>query len=701
MIMADALNWNELLAKIEGSDEVVRHLSVERLVEYPAEKTVPVLLGRLGDSSWRLRKRAVELLVDLSDQPGIVELLVESLSDEENPGRRNAAVEALVQCGEKALAPLLETTHSEDRDVRKFAVDILARIGGEAMLPRLVALLDEADPNVQGASADALGMIGFGSAVPDLVRVAGDARANHLVRFSALCALSRLDAAVSATALGNTFDDKLLRPAAFAVLDCEEDAASVELLLKGLIAHERSSREAAMDALLRTMGALDLDAAEVLSRRIGELARSSSEVASDCIERLANADITTQLTLIPFLGVLAVHEGVLPILEVGRDGALQELAIETLHGMGDLAESVIIAEWEMLDAELRGLACELFGKSQGETTALRLTQTLSDPDVEIRAAAIRALGQRQEEEAFAPLLRRMDIASQEDQLEQDIELESIRDALLALIRSKEDDQGFVEGAIELLHERYRDAVENVRLAVAQILRRIVAPRDAAVVMHLLKDPSSWVRREAVKALARVGLGETAESLRLALADESPMVRVAAAEALGSGGFCTSMGDLHHLAADEDMQVRAAALRAMGRSASSGRCGPDCLETALAQLEAGLEEEGPVAMAALEALRSIGGTAVVELAKRSFENRDPDLVQAGLRCVGEHGAEEDLRALVPFLEHANWAVRAEVIEVLTERGAGYALEGIRSLLEDEEDAYVRDAASQAVERLEAD
>ncbi len=185
MSMTDARDWAEILEKVESGNEEVRHRNIERLVEFPAEKTLPVLLGRLGDSSWRLRKRAVELLVALSDQPNVIEQLVESLSDEENPGRRNAAVEALVQCSEQALAQLLRITHSEDRDVRKFAVDILARIGGETMLSRLVVLLEDVDPNVQGAAADALGMIGFPSAIPDLVRVAGDDGVNHLVRFSA------------------------------------------------------------------------------------------------------------------------------------------------------------------------------------------------------------------------------------------------------------------------------------------------------------------------------------------------------------------------------------------------------------------------------------------------------------------------------------------------------------------------------------
>ncbi|MBW2712834.1 MAG: HEAT repeat domain-containing protein, partial [Deltaproteobacteria bacterium] len=211
--MSESLNWDELLRKIDSDDQEVRHVAIEQLVEYPSLQSVPVLLRLLGDSSWRLRKRAVDLLVSLSDQSGVVTLLVGALSDEENPGRRNAAVEALVQCGQLAVMDLLASTYSEDRDIRKFAIDILARIADGRSTTRLIELLDDSDPNVQSSAADALGMMGDQSAARTIFRIAADSEANHLVRFSSLRALARLEVDASPADIGDIFGDPLLRPA--------------------------------------------------------------------------------------------------------------------------------------------------------------------------------------------------------------------------------------------------------------------------------------------------------------------------------------------------------------------------------------------------------------------------------------------------------------------------------------------------------
>ena len=135
--MSESKNWEELLDKIYSDDQEVRHVAIEQLVEYPSDKSVPVLLRLLGDSSWRLRKRAVDLLVSLSNQSGVVSFLVGALSDD-NPGRRNAAVEVLVQCGQLAVMDLLAATYDDDHDIRKFAIDILARIADGRSTTRLI-----------------------------------------------------------------------------------------------------------------------------------------------------------------------------------------------------------------------------------------------------------------------------------------------------------------------------------------------------------------------------------------------------------------------------------------------------------------------------------------------------------------------------------------------------------------------------------
>jgi HEAT repeat protein len=285
--------------------------------------------------------------------------------------------------------------------------------------------------------------------------------------------------------------------------------------------------------LLKIMSRQKTDSAEFLSVRISEVSNGCSEIVTDAIERLNNTDITTQLTLIPFLGVLGSPEGVLPVLRVARDEALAEVALETLSTMGDVAESVIVSEWNALDAELRLLACEYFGRRSGELSSGRLLDSMDDQDVDIRVSAARALGNRRETDAIKVLVRRLELAAQEGELEQELELDALGEAISSLLEEKAGDELYRTDAFELLSEKFRGAPEEVRLVIAQIFRSAVTSRDDALVIDLFKDPCAGVRREAVKAFGQLEPEVSAESLRLALTDESPKVRVAAAEILGS------------------------------------------------------------------------------------------------------------------------------------------------------------------------
>ena len=88
-----------VLADLTGEDEEVRRLAVERVAVLQIEEAIPHLVERIGDTSWRVRKSAVERLVACPDREGVVGALIAALGDGENTGRRNSGVEALVECG--------------------------------------------------------------------------------------------------------------------------------------------------------------------------------------------------------------------------------------------------------------------------------------------------------------------------------------------------------------------------------------------------------------------------------------------------------------------------------------------------------------------------------------------------------------------------------------------------------------------------
>ena len=143
-----------IVRDLADADEEIRRLAVERLSALPAREGIPRLVESLGDASWRVRKAAVERLVDSSEAAAVADALIKSLADGDNPGRRNAAVEALVACGSVVVPRLIEAMGTDDIDVRKLVVDVMAGIGEPSARGSLIATLSDLDANVRAAAAD-------------------------------------------------------------------------------------------------------------------------------------------------------------------------------------------------------------------------------------------------------------------------------------------------------------------------------------------------------------------------------------------------------------------------------------------------------------------------------------------------------------------------------------------------------------------
>ena len=440
--------------------------------------------------------------------------------------------------------------------------------------------------------------------------------------------------------------------------------------------------------------------------RAGWLIERISESASDCeslvrdgTDRLETADLSTRLVLVQFLGLLRNREVVLPVLLAGRDEALAEVAIATLAAMGPLSEQALETGWDALPAESRELACQVLGRTRGESGEARLLVTLDDPDARLRAAAARALGRRRCGDALPVLVRRLEIAADLEEGAGEEELEAVIDSLVGLAGPDDGASPTLTGqALELLAARLDGASEPVRLAIASVLGRIGRAEDAALVTRLLRDESPSVRRAAVQALARLESESAAEPLRLALADETPSVRIAAARALGSSRQPGVVEDLERLASDGDARVRAATMRAIGSyAAHAGRAA--AAERAIELLAGSLSDEGAVIMAAVESLSAVGGESAARACAPLLGGSDPELVLAALHCIGKHGDAECVNGILPLVSHPHWSVRAESIAMLSERGVARAVPAILRRLETEQDDFVRDAILRALKRLE--
>jgi HEAT repeat protein len=685
----DERDRRSVLHDLSSDDAEVRRLAVERVVAFPAQQAVGLLVERLGDESWRVRKAAVERLAALPDTDACAEALLAALADGDNPGRRNAAVDALVRCGSRAMPHLVAALGSPDADVRKLLVDTLASIGDARAERPLVAVLVDPDPNVRAAAADALGALGGAAAQGALRGLARRADEDRLVRLAALRALAVLDAPMTPAELVPLLDDPILRPAALDLLGRSEEAAA-PVLLKWLACDSRASRIAAARSLLRVLARSDGSEAESLVGAIREAADGSA-VVDDAIASLADGDLPTQLFAVQFLGLVRATRAVVPILHAARDEALTEVCLGTLAELGSVAEAALESAWPGLDPAARRDACLLLARTRGEVGARRLLTALEEGAPELRAAAARAIAQRRVPGALPALLRGLEQLPATDEIEAEEESAALADALVALAEAQPAE------TLERLAARLPGAPEAVRLAVAGVLGRAGRAQDTDAVALLLKDPSARVRRAAVDALARLDPGTAAEPLRLALADETAAVRIAAACALGASLCDTVIDDLERLADDRDARVRAAAVRAVGRRLAAS-ADPAVRARGLARIDQALADGCLVALAGVEALREIGGPAA-RAVERLLARPEPELVKEAVACLAAHGDANELAAVVPLLAHADWSVRAEAVTALAERRMVRAVPAILRRLETEQDEFVRAEILRALERLE--
>jgi HEAT repeat protein len=687
-----------VIRDLESPDEEVRRLAVERVAALPLHQTVSCLIERLGDESWRVRKAAVERLVACPDSSEAAEGLIGALADGENPGRRNAAVEALVRSGARVVDRLMVATTSEDPDVRKLVVDALAGIREPRSLPRLLERFADDDPNVRAAAADALGAIGGPVVESTLRRSAVDESEDQLVRFSALRGLALLDVPVPARELGPVLANPVLGPAGLALLGQGDDPDALPVLLKALVTSGPSGRTAAMRSVLRMLSGMDGERADALAARVRETAEAHPDLIPACIEGLDDSDLGTRLVLIQFLGLVQAAAASVPILLAGRDEALAEVARATLESLGADAEQAIDIVWEDLDEDTQRDACALFGSTQGGRGAARLLAALEDPSPYLRTAAARSIGERRLSQGLTLLIHRLELAAAEEDFESEEEVRVLSDALIALAGPSDGgDHSLTEQAVVLLASRVEGAAEGMRLAIVRVLGCIGRRQDAPIVTLLLKDHAASVRHGAVVALARLDPGTHAEPLRLALADESPAVRIAAAGALGASESEEVIGDLCHLADDEDPLVRAAAVRAIGIRFTRSEV-ESTRSRARELLQRACADEAPVALAVAEAVREVGADAA-HLAAGLLDRPEPEVVRGAVHGLGLHAEADALEALLPMISHPDWSVRAEAIQVVSDRGFLRAIPAILRRLETEQDEFVRDAILRALKRLE--
>ncbi|MDH4161885.1 MAG: HEAT repeat domain-containing protein [Nitrospirota bacterium] len=655
-----------LKAKLESRDAEERREAAVDLGRSGRE-AVPLLLRALRDQDWRVRKTAVEALVNAGGRD-VTAGLVKLLSAEDNAGARNSSIEALVLLGPAAVDDLLSLLSVRDADVRKFAVDILGDIRDPRAVPHLINGLHDHDENVRVAAAEALGKIRDRRAVDPLVACLASSEEGWL------------DYA-AAEALGEIGDDRALKPLLAAlgrsslrepVLESLGRIGNVNTLaplLSGIDDPLRIVREVSVVALV----AIFRKSLPAVRERIVAVVRAalsdrSAAFLGELIERNTGE---LQKAAVTVTGWSGRTDAVPRLLSLLSDEEMEEPVVQALLSLG--AAGVPLLREQLTDerAKVRRVAAMVLGelgRSESEEALIRL---LADENGHVRGTAAEALGRLGSRAAIPSLVDLM-----EDEYES--VQESAVKALVAI-----GDESVLDGLLRDFTTR--DA--GMRRNIVRLLGRIGTDRASDALVFALKDEEPSVRKAVIVAWDGLSGARSPRPLFLAVADEDPEVRMLAAEALAKTGAPEVADALIPLLKDEDLWVRAAAARGLGKLGAA-KHGP--------VLARHLDRASDIFLLAL--VDVLGSTVIPEALEPLLgltEHPDPEVRKTVLQALASYDWARVRPAVLAHLLDAHWVVRKAAVEILKLRREPTAEQTLGRLAEDDDDPSVRQAAREAL------
>jgi HEAT repeat protein/beta-lactamase regulating signal transducer with metallopeptidase domain len=271
-----------------------------------------------------------------------------------------------------------------------------------------------------------------------------------------------------------------------------------------------------------------------------------------------------------------------------------------------------------------------------------LIAALKDPDVEVRRAVVRALGNRRDLRAVPGLTEAL--------RDQDAEVRS----------------GAIEALAELGDTRAASAFASalgdesveVRRAAARGLAELKVPDATDPLIRALKDGDAEVRQTAAEALGEIGDRRAVPGLIEALADRSADVRHQAAHALGHLKDPRAVEGLTALLKDPNADVRSAALDALNEM--------DLETLPTGFLDALRDASSDVRSAAAHALGEHRDARAVPALRLLIEDSSPDVREAAIGALAEIRTSEAIDAIVAALKSKDPNVRKAAAEALGQR-----------------------------------
>lgn len=670
----------ELTEQLASPDEGTRLRAAQSLATAQVLEPAPgastpgsPLLSALGDSSWRVRRVAVDSLAQRGDSSMATSLLRSLREEHRNPSVLNSVLQVLAHSHVDTIPALIECLNDSDVDLRIYAALALGEQHDKRAIPALIRALEDTDTNVRYHAIDALGHLRAAEAVEALLGIA-ESR-DFCLAFAALDTLTRIGAPIMASRLVPLLEDELLCTAAAECLGQLGDVSVVQPLAR-LLNQPGAPVGVIVQAIAKQYDRYETAYGE--GSYITDLAcvAINPTGAQNLLNALqaANADELRALVLI--LGHLEGEAVERALTQLLGQATVRSAVIEALVRYGKRVTDLLIKQLEVEDLEIRQAAVVALGRIGDARAVPALTHLLTtDPELTIAtAAALAQIGDTRAFDALLSLIGHPDAA--------------VRQAVIAALNSL----GHPEMPTRLV-DLLQDTDPLVRESAVKIAGYFAFDECVTLLLERCRDADENVRRAAIELIPYLEDAPVLPAIVQALEDETPKVRASAVRALGQMESAIAFPYLLSTLNDSDAWVRYYAARAIGWHGYS---------EAMEALE-GLVLSDPayhVRAAAIEALGRVGGAQGVSILAPLVETADinSDLARAALTALGQIGHPNSLPPLLSALRLPDPERRIWAIQALGKRG-GTGVEGaLQALATTDSEMGVVQAAIEALQQL---
>ena len=645
----------ELAKQLSDSNIEVRREAVEKMDGLQDRDCIPLLLTAMKDSSWRVRKTAVDILFQDYPLADYIDGLIQLLYIEDNAGARNSAIEALIRLGKKATVSLVNAFRTPNKDVRKFIIDVLGELMDNRSLALMLEAIKDEDENVRATAVEHLGKVGEPSVVDALIEILENG--DLWTAYPAADALGRIGNKKAVPHLLRALAKKPLREPVLKALGCLAEPSTLENIISLLEDSSKNIQEQALKTIEKIYH--NGVAAEFIT---AELKRILGEKTIPLLVTYAWSNKReVRISAILLLGLMKDEAAYGPLLDISHEEEFAEDVKKALVFIGSGKPESLLKLFDTDNPHQLRFISDVAGKIVSPAYYDVLEMLLQNDDGHVRSIAARSiakLGDRKSIEKLVQLLTDPYEDVQEAAVDALSNLEGMLDTgeLIGLLRS--ENHLFKRNAARLLGKiRAQDAVEDLGFA--------------------LKDEKIMIRKAVVEALSSIGTPDAVRYLTYALTDEDPDIRISATLSLGAIGGEGILDSLLILTADPDHFVRVSAAKALGMLRDRG-----AVRTLIALLS---DRSGFVVTTALESLRALGSDEARNAVLTMLSSPDEEIKRTAISALeGFEGVED---SLIPFLKDPDWASRVAAVRVLGVRSHDRARQALEKMLDDEEDPTV--------------